>query len=316
MAKVKYILMLIVLLADLGYSFYQHYHMPLYGDMADVVMPSPGKGYYQVLHDPFGLNALLKNEIYPNPNRFFAHWTTSEYFLNVPLLLQKLTDPIDSIYLSCAIAKIIIQVLIIYLLAVYISNTGNVLKPGFILAAILVTPFFQTSGFARTIGIIDQSVIYAFFYALPLGLLLIFFLPFYKMIFNKRTLKFNLVVIILLVSMILFLSLNGPLVPGVVLIACPLSLMSLWLKNYRQMDGIRPSLKKGLHAFKEIPGLINFFFIGFCILSLYSLYIGHNNSLNIGSYIPLMERYSALPTGIYNLISKKSRSKRSMMLNA
>jgi len=305
MAKVKYILLLIILLADLSYSFYQHYHMPLYGDMADVVMPSPDKGYYQVLHDPFGLNALLKNEFYPNPNRFFAHWTASEYFLNVPLLLQKFTDPIDSIYLSCAIAKTIIQVLIIYLLAVYISNTGNIFKSEFIIAAMLVTPFFQTSGFTRTMGIIDQSVIYTFFYALPLGLLLIFFLPFFKMTYYDKMLRFNLILIILFALMIIYLSLNGPLVPGVVLIACPLSLMSLWLKYYRQMEGTGPSWKRALFAFKEIPGLIIFFFIGFCILSLYSLYIGCNNSLNLGDSIPLLDRYSLLPKGIYNMVTKK-----------
>lgn len=305
MAKVKYIILLIILLADMGYSFYQHYHMPLYGDMADLISPSPGKGNYQVLHDPFGLNALLKNEIYPNPNRFFAHWTASEYFLNVPLLLQKFVNPISSVYLSSAIAKTIIQVLIIYLLAVYISNTGNIFKSEFLIAALLVTPLFQSSGFARTMGIIDQSVIYTFFYALPLGLLLLFFLPFFKVLYYDKKPKFNLVLNILLALFIVFLSLNGPLGPGVVLIACPLVLISIWLKNYKQMEEINPSSKRGLISFKKIPNLIMIFFVGFCIFSLYSLSIGWNNSLNFGDSIPLIDRYLVLPTGIYNLISKK-----------
>jgi hypothetical protein len=305
MAKAKYILLLIILLADLGYSFYQHYHMPLYGDMADVVMPTPPSGYYQVLHDPLGLNALLKNEIYPNPNRFFAHLTASEYFLYVPLLFQKFTDPIDSIYLSSAIAKTIIQLLIIYLLAVYISNTLKPFKLEFIIAALLVSPFFQASGFARTMGIIDQSVIYTFFYALPLGLLLLFFLPLFKIIYYNKIPKFNAILIILMILFIFFLALNGPLVPGVVLIACPLALIGLWLNNYRQKEETMPVLKRSISAFIKIPYPFTFFFIGFCVLSLYSLYIGRNNSLNYGFSIPLADRYSALPTGIYNLITKK-----------
>ena len=35
MARLKYLCLLIFLLADLSYSFYQHYHTPLYGDLAD-----------------------------------------------------------------------------------------------------------------------------------------------------------------------------------------------------------------------------------------------------------------------------------------
>lgn len=305
MIKLKYILLWIFLLADAGYSFYQHYHNPLYGDMADVIMPTPVRGYYQVLHDPFGLNVLLKNEIYPNPNRFFAHLTASAYFLNVPLLLQKFVEPIDSIYLSCAIAKTIIQLLIIYLLAVYISNTSNILKLDFLKAAALITPLFQAAGFGRYMGIIDQSVIYTFFYALPMGLLLLFFLPFYKAIYYDKKLKFNLVIIILLSLFTVALSLNGPLVPGVVLILCPLAFISMWMNNYRQLAGIKPSFKRVFTAYNKMPNLVLFFFIGFCIVSLYSLCIGRNNELNYSDYISVTERYAKLPEGLYNLITKK-----------
>ena len=304
MIKKPYIILIIILLIDLGYSFYQHYHMPLGGDMAQIVMPTPTKGYYQVLHDPFGLNALLKNEVYSNPNRFFAHWSVSAYFMNIPLLLQTFIEPIDSIYLSCAIAKIIIQILIIYLLAVYISNTGNILKLDFLIAAILIAPLFQSSGFSRYMGIIDQSVIYTFFYALPLGLLLLFFLPFFKAIYYDKKPKFNFVIKILLAFFIVVLSLNGPLVPGVVLIICPLVLLNIWRKNYKQIE-ITPTYKRVLFSVKKIPNYLLFYFMGISILSLYSLYIGQNNTLNFGDSIPLIERYSRLPAGIYYLITSK-----------
>jgi len=87
--KILYFILLIFLLFDLGYSFYQHYHMPLDGDMSEIIIPISSTGYYKALHDPFGLDALLKNDIYANPNRFFAHWTSAEYFLNVPLFFAK-----------------------------------------------------------------------------------------------------------------------------------------------------------------------------------------------------------------------------------
>ena len=212
MLKHIYKILLIILLLDLGYSFYQHYHMPLGGDMAGIIKPTPTKGYYQVLNDPIGLDVLLNKKIHFNPNRFFAHWSASTYFLNIPILLQKAVEPIDSIYLSCAIVKIIVQILIIYLLATYISNTGNIFKPDFLIAATLITPLFQTSGYCRYLGIIDQSVIYTFFYAFSLGLLLLFFLPFFKAIYYGKKPIFNLVINILLALFIIVLSFNGPLV--------------------------------------------------------------------------------------------------------
>ncbi len=39
--------------------------MSLKGDMTDVIMPTPKSGYYEVLHDPFGLNAFLKTINHP-----------------------------------------------------------------------------------------------------------------------------------------------------------------------------------------------------------------------------------------------------------
>ena len=289
---------------DLGYSFYQHFHMPLGGDMAQIVMPSPTNGYYQVLHDPFGLNALLKHEVYSNPNRFFAHWSTSVFLLNMPLFAQNFLSPINSVYFSCALGKILTQILIIYLLAVYISNSRNILRFDFIVSAIIITPLFQTAGFNRYMGIIDQSVIYTFFYALPLGLLLLFFLPFFRAIYYDKILNNNIVFRILLALFIIILSLNGPLVPGVVLIVCPMVLLNLWWKNFKQL-GITPIYKRALLSIRKIPNYLLYYFLGISIFSLYSLYIGQYNTLNFDGSISLAERYSRLPSGIYYLITTK-----------
>lgn len=304
MAKKIYLILLLILVLDLAFSFYQHYHMPLDGDMTDIILPTPTSGYYHVLYDPLGLDVLFNNEVYSNPNRFFAHWTSSVYFLNVPLWLQHLVDPIDSIYLSVAIAKIIVQILILYLLAVFISNRKNLLNLDFLIAAIVITPLFQTSGFSRSIGIIDQSVIYTFFYALPLGLLLLYFLPFFRILFYKNKSKLNLITIILLALFAIVITLNGPLVPGVVLIVCPIILLISWFKNYKQIGGPF-DFHKVIKAIKYIPNYLLFSFLWICFLSLYSLYLGKSNSLNFADAIPLMERYTRLPVGLYDMFLQK-----------
>jgi hypothetical protein len=304
MPKLLKTILWILLLCDLGYSAWQHYHVPIGGDMAEI-LPVPGTGYYKILHDPFGINSILNNDFYPNPNRFFAHWSTAAYFLHVPLLLQNITGPVSSIYLSIAIIKTLIQALMIYLLAIYISNTGKLLNIRFIMAAVLVTPFFQTFGFCRTLGIIDQSAIYTFFYALPLGLLMLFFLPFFRIFYDKQEIKIGFAGIVLFILFAIFLSLNGPLVPGVVLIACPLALLCLGIKNYRAIAGSDRNILRSISSFTRIPLTIRIIFIAFCLLSLYSLFIGRHNSLNDYGSIPLLERYSRIPTGLVNLLTKK-----------
>ncbi len=299
-----YIMFLTFLILDTAFSFYQHYRTPLDGDLSEITLPIPDKGSYYVLHDPFGISALVKNEKYLSPNRFFAHWTTSTYFKKVPLFLQKFVDPIESIYLSCAIAKTIIQLLIIYLIAIYISGTGNLLNNKFLYAAIIITPLFQTAGYNRYMGIIDRSITYTFFYALPLGLLLLFFLPFYRSIYNQHKPKNSYTIKVLLAIMIVFLALNGPLVPGVVLIVCPFILVYLFWINYDKSLKFTFTIKI-LSAIKRIPNYIIFYFVTFCFLSLYSLYIGMNNDYSIKNYIPLLERYAKLPVGIFKQFTSK-----------
>jgi hypothetical protein len=58
---------------DWVFTCWQHYHLPLDGDLAAIVLPAPW--YTQVLHDPFGWAVLAKHESYSATNRFFAHAT-------------------------------------------------------------------------------------------------------------------------------------------------------------------------------------------------------------------------------------------------
>src|SRR5690606_10158483 len=99
--KKIFFLLSVLFMLDIAYSFIQHYQMPLDGDLGPISLPS--EAYKKVLSDPFGFQVLLKNEVYPAPNRYFAHQLVSGYFKTAPLLLQTFVSPVKSVYMSCAI---------------------------------------------------------------------------------------------------------------------------------------------------------------------------------------------------------------------
>ncbi len=278
--------------------------MPLQGDMAENIMPSPDNGCYEVLQSPFGFDALFAGKVYESPNRFFAHWTNSVYFLQMPLFLQNFTNPIDSVYLASGIAKILIQILILYFISRYISNTKNIFSLDFLIVAVLIEPLFQASGYNRYLGIIDQSIVYTLFYALPLGLMLVFLWPFFKALYYKTKLHFSWPKKIIWVGFMVFLMLNGPLLTGVSLVISFLVLTGLWFQNYQKANG-NSFLSKSISAIKQINPYILFYFIGISLLSLYSLYLGQLNAFNFNFTLSLGERYAKLPIGLYYLFTQK-----------
>jgi hypothetical protein len=157
----------------------------------------------------------------------------SKYFKTIPFLLQYVVDTITSIYLASSIMKILIQVLIIWMLASIISGSKKIFSRPFIIAAFLVTPMIQVGGyFYLDMGIIDRPISYAVFYALPLGLLLVFFSPFYKASYSQNRIKLRLAPGILMIMLAVVLSLSGPLVPGLVLVVCSGVLIRKWRTGY------------------------------------------------------------------------------------
>ncbi len=292
-------LLAILLIADLVYSFNQFYTTVLDGDIAGVILPD--KNYKVVLTDPLGLQVLLHNKVYASPNRFSSHWCMYTYFRTVPLYLQSFTTPVNSIYLSCAIVKWFTQLLFIVLLSLYITIDRLTLR-NFLLAAVIITPLFQTFGYNNSMGIIDTAITYVFFYALPLGLLLLFFLPFYKSLYTGENIKLNLLRSILLIALVLFLTFNGSITSGVVLVICPLTLLGLWYNNY-QTNTSSSFFNRAYQSFIKIPSSFLFYYITFCVLCCYSLYIGMNNAESGSDLVSLKERFLLLPKGLYHIIT-------------
>jgi hypothetical protein len=300
--RLIYILLLLLLIADLGYSFMQHLSQPLDGDMAWNLIPA--NDVKPILESPFGLKAIRENITYANPNRFFCHWIYRKYLLSTPILIQKYTEPIDSVYLACAISKIIIQVLIIILLGMAITGSTNMLKLDFMIAAILITPFFQTNGYRSYMGIIDPSTTYTFFYALPCAILLLYLMPFIRQFYHEKKLTAQLFVRILWIPLAFVVCLSGPLNPGIVLIFSLLVILPHLIKYFIHSNR-KGFIKRVSDTIIMIPKNYWFFLVPVSFLSLYSLFLGKYNSVTIAYQIPLAKMYLKIPEGIYFQFTQK-----------
>ena len=217
------------------------------------------------------------------------------YFNNVPIYLQSIVSPIDSAYLSCAILKILTQLLLIYLFYAYIKGKRKIDFKDFILISIISIPFFQTYGYQATIGIINAPITYFCFYSLIPVLFLVPFTPFFFKIFHENNTNFSLLLKITITSTFFILSLTSSLVPSISMIVCPLILFSAWQK----LEGtITQKVVKLLKSDYLLLIILLFF-------STFSFYIGTFNSENFGETIPITERYKRIPKGLFFLFTVK-----------
>ena len=284
--KVLKALLLVFILADLTFSFFQYYNTPLYGDTDSHILPDAN--IQKTIDDPFGINAILSGEKHANPNRFFAHYSYMTYFQKVPLLLQKIIDPISSIYLAAAIIKIIIQILFVYLLASFISKTKLIFSLNFLIAVALILPLFQVYGYWSRLGINDQSIAYTFFYALPLLVLIIFLKPVFGSLISGKRLR--LIHYFFLLPLIIILPLSGPLIPAVSGIVVLLIILN-FLRNSNKFEIGR--------LLKFIPLWFYTILIPLSIMCMYSIFLNSYNSQDQGEIVSLARRYMLLPKGIW-----------------
>jgi hypothetical protein len=286
-------LFLILILSDLAYSFSQHYNQTLDGDMAGGIVPADD--VRDVLNDPFGISVITQGKHYPNPNRFFAHWLYKNYFTYTPVFFQEFMNPIESVYFSSAVIKTIIQISIILLLAKFISGSSSFWDFNFLLSAVLICPLFQSNGWQATMGIIDSSITYTFFYSLPMILFFLFYLPLFNLFFRNQNTKDTWMVFLIGLVIGVIISFSSPLIPGIVLIISLLIFVYfLFFLKWNEMCVLVYSKKK------------LFILIGVTsLLCMYALYIGKNNSIFYNNFIPISERYARLPEGLFRILTTK-----------
>ena len=282
------IILLFLLGLDTAYAFLQYFHQPLDGDMAWNLVPA--EEVRPILTDPLGWKALAQGMEYPNPNRFFSHWLFREYLLGVPLLLQRWVGPITSVYLAAALAKIIVHLGLIGLLARAINGPVRKARLNGLIAACLLAPFFQSGEFRSHIGIVDAATTYVFFYALPAGLLLLLAMPFIDRFIHAVERRMPVWQLVLFTLLAFVVCLSGPLNPGAILVVGVLGGLA-WLA--------------GRFRLAVIPRKLLFLAVLAGMLSLYSLYLGQYNSLTIDNQLPLAELYAKLPFGIFRQFTGK-----------
>jgi hypothetical protein len=283
-----FIALILFITGHLIYSFIQYYNTPLFGDLDGGVLQN--EITEKIFDDPFGFHAIKNGEKHVNPNRFFTHFLLSKYFKNVPPWLQTFVDPISSVYLACALLKIIVQTFFIYVMAALISGTNNLFHKNFLISSALIFPLFQIYGYWSRMGIVDKSIAYTFFYALPLVLFMLFFLPFFQKLINQK--EFRSIHYFFLVPLIIILPFSGPLIPAISIITSFLLFLYYTLTN--KGEGVFQSLKK-------IPLPFYLLLIPLIITSLYSLFLGTFYDSNYQSdTIPIAERFSRLPYGLFS----------------
>ena len=292
-----YFLLIVILVVDLGYSFMQHYSEVVDGDVARITL-----AYKEVLNDPFGMKVVLEGKYYPNPNRYFAHLIQSEYFLKVPLALQFFFDPIESIYISCALLKLMIQIGFIWLLTIYANGSIRVRSLSFLWTTLLIFPFIQNTQFNSYLGLILESITYTISYSLPLVLFLLFLLPYYQQAIQERSFLQSNWIQLLWMGLSVFIILNGPLVPPLVLLILPTILFFWWVRSvdFSTQQGIINNAMKGV---LKMPRRLTLLSVWTILFSLYSFYLGTYNVDNVT--IPLSERYQLMSQGLIKHLSTK-----------
>lgn len=157
--KIIYFILLFFVLGDLTHSFIQHLNTPIDGDLAWNIADT--ETIDQILSDPLALKATIQHKQYLNPNRFFCHWSMKLYINQVPKFFKLFTTPLESVYLSIATAKLIIEGLLIFIISYLV--TRKVFSLNFAIMLCLTTVLFQTNGYNGYMGVILSSITYTFF---------------------------------------------------------------------------------------------------------------------------------------------------------
>lgn len=278
-----YIAIIVLLSIDWAYSLHQYYTTPINGDLPGAIVPADD--VLPILDSPLGFKTLFDGEQYPNPNKYFAHSICHLWFNNVPLFLQHFVSPIDSLYLACAIGKLLMHILLIIIIIIVITGSYRIWSFKSITLALLITTLFQSHGYQTYIGIIDIATTYSFFYALPTIVLLISLLPLLLEVLHNKKIPHR--VTILWLVWIPLCTLSGPLNPGVVLIIC-----FIWF--------VISIIKKQKLTFNQKVLLT-----ALSIFSLYSLFLGSYNSINGEHVKPIIQRYIDLPKGLFYILTGK-----------
>lgn len=273
---------------DLMFSATRYHQLPIDGDFSKIAVPL----YYDyVLKDPIGIHAITKDTTYSGAGRYTCHAAVRFWSKNVFHAVDKFSsDPIESIFLMSALFSILVHILFVWLAFKYISIRIKLSINQKLLVIGMSTSFIQMACLYYSIGVVDQSLTYTFFYAFPLLVLTWNLFPFYRS-YQTGFLKLTIVEWCFMPIASLALAFSSPLIqPIVILIGFGLGLVTFYFKH--------PSITKIVSS-KEFK--IQFGFL--LVTCVYAFWVSRHNNEN-GIAMPIWTRYIQLAKGIIFLFTK------------
>jgi hypothetical protein len=278
---------LVLFLADVYHAGTQYYSTPLDGDMNSGILIT--WDVQKILDDPLGFRVISTGHGHANPNRYFCHWGFASYFRGAPFLLQRWMDPLQSVYLSCALLKVFIHAGLVLMLGLFVRSREGAGWMSLPLLMVLVGPLLQVEHYRDSIGIIDHSTTYAYFYALPaLGFLVL--VGCFHLLFRDSPLPplLRTLVFVFTLCLSLILPLSGPLVAPCVLLGA--FVIAVRMLSSNGLIGYGEHLKRHRWALGLLLWLL--------VVCAYSLWLGSYNAVEEDNQPPLSELYARLPQGL------------------
>jgi len=297
--KIGKFILIAFLLFDLSNSFKQYSVTELDGDIAESVLPY--SGVQKIFDDPIGIKTIINNDVHMGTNRFFSHYFLHKTMGKLPLFLQKFYEPIESVYLSCGIVKLLTHIILLFLLTCIVSGKCKIFSLKFLIAAVFLTSFFHANGriLSKESRIIDTTITYTFFYAIPMIFVLLYYIPlFFEFLHNKK-IKMNWILSVVWAIFALIACFSSPLNAPIILIANFILFVYIFTK-YWKINASQSFGNRCLHTLKAIPQKIYLFIVPIGFVALYSLFLGTYNNAFASMQLPLKELYAILPQGVWN----------------
>lgn len=281
------LLVLVFLIGDLGYSFLHYADAPIDGDLPAVVLP--GIEEQKVLDDPFGFHVLISGDGHSGTNRYFMRALRYQWFNHLPQAIQSFTSPVESIYIAAGMLKLLIHIVGVIAATLLARSIFRITNLWLAVVALLTSLCFQHSGYIHTMGMIDPAVTYAVAYG---GTVFLFFI--WVWVTSRLIQRASILYQVLSYLILLVLSFAGALGPAMILVALVTYLIFL-----RKTHGNIRAVWQALTARQDLVVLA----IGIVLLASYSLWLGSMNTENQISDLSIIERYLALPVGLFKMLS-------------
>ncbi len=276
------------------FTFSEYYQTSIDGDVLPVVFPM--ESHSQILHDPFGLDALLKGDRYSGAGRWFCHAVVYSLFHEgYSFITTLVADRIKALFLTASIFQWINHWMMTCIIALYANISHKSSWKRFLFGCVLTIPFFQYNHGYYNAAIIDHSVTYTAFYAFPLSLLLLFFYPFFRSLFFPNPLFLSNISLFGIIFLGICVAFSGPLIPVIGIMVSGILLLLYYQKAINNESFFEiASLSSRI---KNIPSLVKGMLIPFIIICAYDFYIGRFNIENVTT-VTIAERYQLMLKGL------------------